>query len=217
LLLSTSFQLVYIKTKMPVIEDGVKLDFKDVLVRPKRSSIASRSMVKLERTFTFPNSKQTITCVPIIAANMDTIANFKVAEVLAGRKVLTAVHKHYSVDEWAEWGNGRGKDILQYIAVSCGILDKDIEKTGQILTALPGVKMICLDVANGYSEAFVKAIRKVGHCGRSIPSWLETWSQRKWLKSSFSVELTLSRLALVLAVCVQHGSRQALVTHSCPQ
>jgi len=146
---------------MPVVEDGVKLDFKDVLIRPKRSSIASRSMVNLERTFTFPCSKQTISCVPIIAANMDTIANFKVAEVLASRKVLTAVHKHYTVEEWVEWGNGRGKDIIQYIAVSCGILEKDIEKTGQILTALPGVKMICLDVANGYSEAFVKAIRKL--------------------------------------------------------
>jgi len=146
---------------MPVIEDGVKLDFKDVLIRPKRSSIASRSMVNLERTFTFPNSKQSLSCVPIIAANMDTIATFQVAEKLASRKVLTAIHKHYTVEEWAEWGKGRGKDILQYIAVSCGILQKDIDKTAQILAAVPGVKMICLDVANGYSEAFVKAIRKV--------------------------------------------------------
>jgi len=70
------------------------LDYKDVLIRPKRSSIASRSMVSLDRAFNFPNSKQSMTCVPLVAANMDTVGTFEVAAVLAQRKVVTAIHKH---------------------------------------------------------------------------------------------------------------------------
>jgi len=146
---------------MPIVETEVKLDFKDVLIRPKRSSLASRSAVSVERTFTFPNSKQTWTGVPIIAANMDTVGTFEVAEVLAKRKCMTAIHKHYTIDDWKTWASGSGKDCLQFVAVSCGILGKDMDKLKQILTAVPEVKMICVDVANGYSEAFVQCIRNV--------------------------------------------------------
>merc|ERR1712070_369057 len=145
----------------PIVETEVKLDFKDVLIRPKRSFLASRSQVSIERKFTFTNSKQTWTGVPLIAANMDTVGTFEVAEVLAKRKCVTAVHKHYTLDEWKAWSTGSGKEALPYVAVSCGILEKDMEKLKQILTALPEVKMICVDVANGYSEAFVKCIRDV--------------------------------------------------------
>jgi GMP reductase len=55
---------------MPRIDNDVKLDFKDVLIRPKRSTIKSRSMVSLERTYIFRNSKKTWTGVPVMAANM---------------------------------------------------------------------------------------------------------------------------------------------------
>jgi GMP reductase len=146
---------------MPIVETEVKLDFKDVLIRPKRSSLASRSQVSVERTFTFGNSKQTWTGVPIIAANMDTVGTFEVAEVLAKKKCMTAMHKHYSVDEWKAWATGSGKEALPYVAASCGILERDMEKLKEILTAIPEVRMICIDVANGYSEAFVQCIRAV--------------------------------------------------------
>merc|ERR1719197_673555 len=107
---------------MPHIEQEVKLDFKDVLIRPKRSSITSRKQVSLERSFTFKNSKQQWTGVPIIAANMDTVGTFEVASVLAQRKVITTIHKHYSVDEWLAFAEGKGRDILPYVAVSVGVL-----------------------------------------------------------------------------------------------
>lgn len=145
---------------MPIVETEVKLDFKDVLIRPKRSSLASRSQVSLERTYTFTNSKQTWTGVPLIAANMDTIGTFEVAEVLAKRKCITAVHKHYTVEEWQKWAEGSGKECLPYVAVSVGILAKDMDKLERITKAVPGIKMICIDVANGYSEAFVTCIRE---------------------------------------------------------
>jgi len=148
-------------TAMPVVETEVKLDFKDVLIRPKRSSLASRSQVTVERTFTFPNSKQTWTGTPIIAANMDVVGTFEVAEVLAKRKCMTAMQKHYSVDEWKAWAAGSGKEALPYVAVSCGIMQKDMDKLKEVLAAIPEVRMICVDVANGYSEIFVQCIRNV--------------------------------------------------------
>merc|ERR1712070_455873 len=126
----------------PIVETEVKLDFKDVLIRPKRSFLASRSQVSIERKFTFPNSKQTWTGVPIIAANMDTVGTFEVAEELGKRKVMTAVHKHYTVEEWKAWAAGKGKETLPYVAVSCGILEKDMQKLKDILTAIPEVKFI---------------------------------------------------------------------------
>jgi len=146
---------------MPFVDTEVKLDFKDVLIRPKRSFIASRSQVSLDRTFTFPNSKQEWSGVPLIAANMDTIGTFSVAEVLAKRKCITAIHKHYTIAEWKAWAAGKGHDILKYVAVSTGILQKDIDKLADLLKEVPEVKMICIDVANGYSEAFVQCIRDV--------------------------------------------------------
>jgi len=145
---------------MPHVEAEVKLDFKDVLIRPKRSSLSSRQQVSVERSFTFTNSKQTWTGVPIIAANMDTIGTFEVAEVLAKRKIICAVHKHYTKSDWMSFASGRGKDIMQYVAISTGILAKDMEKLADILKEIPAIQMICIDVANGYSEAFVACIRE---------------------------------------------------------
>lgn len=85
---------------MPSIEDDTKLDFKDVLIRPKRSFLSSRSEVSLERSFEFKHSKKVWQGVPIIAANMDTIGTFEMAVELGRRKMIVCVHKHYSVEEW---------------------------------------------------------------------------------------------------------------------
>lgn len=146
---------------MPHLETEMKLDFKDVLIRPKRSALSSRAQVSIEREFIFPNSKQVWSGTPIIAANMDTVGTFEVAEVLAKRKCITAIHKHYSVEQWKNWAEGPGKEILGFVAVSTGILEKDMEKLAQIIKAVPGINMVCIDVANGYSEAFVQCIREV--------------------------------------------------------
>lgn len=68
---------------MPHIDNDVKLDFKDVLLRPKRSTLKSRVEVDLNRSFKFRNSKASFNGVPIIAANMDTVGTFEMAEVMA--------------------------------------------------------------------------------------------------------------------------------------
>jgi len=142
---------------MVLIEQELKLDFKDVLIRPKRTTLSSRSQVSLEREFTFKHSKQTWRGVPIIAANMDTTGTFEVAKVMAGHKCLTTIHKHYSVEEWRKFGEDH-KDVIPYVGVSSGILPKDMDKLEEILQAVPDIGMICIDVANGYSESFVQRI-----------------------------------------------------------
>uniref|UniRef100_A0A2K5C770 GMP reductase n=1 Tax=Aotus nancymaae TaxID=37293 RepID=A0A2K5C770_AOTNA len=97
---------------MPHIDNDVKLDFKDVLLRPKRSTLKSRSEVDLTRSFSFRNSKQTYTGVPIIAANMDTVGTFEMAKVLCKFSLFTAVHKHYSLDQWQEFAS-QNPDCLE--------------------------------------------------------------------------------------------------------
>ncbi|MEJ2491211.1 MAG: GMP reductase [Desulfuromonadales bacterium] len=144
------------------VETDIKLGFKDVLIRPKRSTLKSRSLVELERTFTFLHSRWQWQGVPIIAANMDTVGTFAVAEVLAGHRMLCAVHKHYSLAEWQDFiARQSDDDIFSRIMVSTGVMDEDFEKTRQILTQHPELQFICIDVANGYAESFVDFISRV--------------------------------------------------------
>lgn len=142
------------------IEEDLKLGFKDVLIRPKRSTLKSRSDVELERQFTFKHSGQTWSGVPIIAANMDTVGTFEMAQALAGFDILTAVHKHYTVEEWAAFINTASADVLKHVMVSTGTSDADFEKTVQILALNPALNFVCIDVANGYSEHFVQFVAK---------------------------------------------------------
>uniref|UniRef100_A0AAQ5Z2W2 GMP reductase n=1 Tax=Amphiprion ocellaris TaxID=80972 RepID=A0AAQ5Z2W2_AMPOC len=145
---------------MPRVDADLKLDFKDVLFRPKRSSLKSRSEVDLQRTFTFRNSKQTYTGIPIIAANMDTTGTFEMAQVLSKHTLFTAIHKHYSVEDWKNFAASH-PECLEHVAASSGSGNADLEKLCAILEAVPPLKYICLDVANGYSEYFVEFVKTV--------------------------------------------------------
>ncbi|KAG8457334.1 hypothetical protein KFE25_014063 [Diacronema lutheri] len=142
------------------IETDVKLDFKDVLIRPKRSTLRSRSEVELARTFHFKHSKQQLTCVPLMVANMDTVGTFEMAKCFGAHKCMVAIHKHYTVDEWAAFARD-SPEALAYVAVSAGTSRADLDKVDAVLNACPDVRMICLDVANGYSEFFVHTVREV--------------------------------------------------------
>jgi len=145
---------------MPNIVDDVKLDFKDVLLRPKRSKIRSRADVDLVREFKFHNSKQVHHGVPIIASNMDTVGTFEMAKALGQHKCYTCIHKYYSIDEWRQFA-ASNKEVMPYVAASSGTAEGDFERLCDILENVPDVKFICLDVANGYSEFFVDYVKKV--------------------------------------------------------
>ncbi|XP_046386671.1 GMP reductase 2-like [Ischnura elegans] len=145
---------------MPNILNDVKLDFKDVLLRPKRSTLRSRADVNLNRQITFKNSMQAYNGVPIIASNMDTIGTFEMAITLAKHGLFTTIHKYYSIDEWKSFA-ANNPDCLKYVAASSGTGQGDFERLSQILTEIPEVTVACLDVANGYSQVFVDYVRKV--------------------------------------------------------
>ncbi len=143
------------------IEEDLKLGFKDVLFRPKRSTLNSRAQVQLERDFTFRHARCQWHGIPIIAANMDTVGTFAMAEVLARFEVMTAIHKHYSLADWAQFVASHEANVLQQVLVSSGTSDADFDKLKSILALSPHLRFICIDVANGYAEHFVAFVSKV--------------------------------------------------------
>lgn len=141
------------------IEQDFKLGFKDVMIRPKRSTLKSRSQVNLERSFTFLNSNLEWSGIPIMAANMDTVGTFEMALALAKHNIFTTIHKHYTLSEWHTFLAKAPNKIEDYIAISTGTGKQDSEKLGDIFKAHPELKFICIDVANGYSEHFVNFVK----------------------------------------------------------
>jgi GMP reductase len=142
------------------IETELKLGFKDVMIRPKRSTLKSRSQVSLDREYKFLHSSSTWSGVPIMGANMDTVGTFEMALALAKENLFTAIHKHYSLKEWGEFMKNAPENIQNYIAVSSGTGKNDFKKIGEIFEQSPQLKFICIDVANGYSEHFVSFLKK---------------------------------------------------------
>ena len=143
------------------LETDIKLDFHNVLIRPKRTTLSSRSQVNLEREFKFPNTKTTWNGVPIIAANMDTTGTFEVYQTLSKYKTITALNKHYSLEDYLAYSKSNTLDP-NYFMVSTGISTRDFERLSMILSKIE-CKFICIDVANGYMEAlvdFCKNVRK---------------------------------------------------------
>ena len=150
---------------MPRIETDIKLDFKDVLIRPKRSTLKSRSQVDVTRTFHFRNAKDmSWTGVPIIAANMDTVGTFEMAVEMAKFGMIIGIHKHYTTDDWADFAKAH-PDVLSHVAVSAGTSEHDLQRVFEVCHAHPTVRFICLDIANGYSEHFLEVVKRVrtGH------------------------------------------------------
>lgn len=142
------------------IESDLKLGFKDVMIRPKRSTLKSRSQVSLQREFKFLHANNDWQGIPIIAANMDTVGTFEIAVALAKNKLITAIHKHYSITDWNVFMANAPKGIGNHIAISTGIKPKDVEKLAKILDLNPTIKFICIDVANGYSERFANFVKQ---------------------------------------------------------
>ena len=144
---------------MNKIEIGTKLDFSNVLIRPKRSTINSRSEVSLEREITFRVSKQKWKGVPIISANMDTTGTFEVYNCLKKHKIVTAFHKFYKLEDFQNMNNL----YENYFAISTGISNDDYNNLTNIVDNKFGgpIKFICIDIANGYIKNLVEFCKKV--------------------------------------------------------
>jgi len=144
---------------MNKIESGEKLDFNNVLIRPKRSTINSRSKISLEREFKFKHSNRSWKGTPIISANMDTTGTFNVYNELKNHKIITALHKFYKLQDYQDFASNNKLDE-NFFMVSSGISDSDFENLKEILNNI-SVKWICIDIANGYINNFVKYCKKI--------------------------------------------------------
>ncbi len=147
------------------INYDAKLNFEDVLLQPKRSTLSSRKDVDMTRNFTFRNSGKQMNFLPVFASNMDGVGTFSMAKVLQEYKMMTVITKTTTIDEWRKAvGNGVR---LQSVSVCTGtnvMWDKDAQdwKTMQdVLKSFPDVKMITIDVANAYHQNMVDFIKKV--------------------------------------------------------
>lgn len=151
-----------------IIED-IKLDFKDVLLMPKRSEIDSRSKVTLHRRYTFKHGKKSYTGVPIIAANMDHTGTFEMATTLSKEGLSTALHKFYTEDQLVQYFASLFKDANSWgpVFYSMGITPEDRQKFSNVWTRLGRDQLdqqphyVCIDVANGYSRKFVSFVEQL--------------------------------------------------------
>lgn len=133
------------------IENEIKLDYSDVLIRPKRSRLTSRAEVRITREFKFPHSPLTWTGVPVVAANMDTTGTVEMANALSEMSAITCLHKYMTKEELSRLTN------RDFVALSCGL---DNPSRNCVDGAMgDGYKFICLDVANGYSERFIDLVK----------------------------------------------------------
>jgi GMP reductase len=147
------------------IEPDIKLDFSDVLIRPKRTVINSRSVVDLTREFKFKNGLAW-KGIPIMASNMDTIGTFDVLDVLSRNDMLTCLTKFYSKDNFIENANKYNPNVYNSI-ISTGIGDKDLNKLCEILEwkdklhVKNNLTWVCVDIANGYISKIIDFCNKV--------------------------------------------------------
>jgi len=142
------------------IEEDLKLDYSDVLFRPKRSTLSSRKDVNLKRTYKFKYSNNEWSGIPIIAANMDGVGELGIAEKLSEHGMITCLTKQHDINKIKKYK--KIKSIYQNIALSIGTKKGDFERLDQVLKEYSFFKFICIDVANGYSEhfsGFLKSIR----------------------------------------------------------
>lgn len=143
------------------IEEEIKLDFKDVLIRPKRSTLASRREVDIRRKLRCRWSGEELDGVPIIAANMDGVGTMAMARAFkaTGNDLTVALHKHYPLEALFKFYETEGSRHVWY---SLGVSDRDVEKLEAFLKKMPkAIDKVCIDVANGYSEPFVEFVKKM--------------------------------------------------------
>lgn len=142
------------------IEEDVKLDFKDVLIRPKRSTLASRSEVDISREYDFRWASKNYKGIPIVGANMDGVGTTQMAEKFAerGEGMTVALIKHYDLDTLEKFFKSKASANAWY---SMGVADQDVEKLEAFIKKCGTPEKLCIDVANGYSEPFVEFVKRM--------------------------------------------------------
>ena len=143
------------------IETTPLLDYNNVLIRPKRSTLTSRFDVNMNRMYTFKHSQKDWIGVPIMASNMDTVGTFEMAKALHEFDMVTCIAKHYNTN-LSHWQGAVLPDraYTNSICVMGGISDEDIDNIEKIYYRYH-TPFVGLDVANGYTIKFVDSVKKL--------------------------------------------------------
>ena len=141
------------------IEEDIKLDYADVLFRPKRSTLSSRKDVELQRTYKFKYSNHQWSGIPIIAANMDGVGEIEVAKNLAKFEIMTCLTKQHDLKTIKR--NASVKGIHPHLILSTGTSNEDYKRLNEIMKECSFFEFICIDIANGYSDHFSKFVGSV--------------------------------------------------------
>jgi GMP reductase len=138
------------------IDNDPKLDFDDVLIRPKRSEAPSRSAIILEREHRFLNSGATWKGIPIVASNMDTVGTMAMAKSL-GPEMMVCLHKYYSDESLIDFFQNDHRTSTFF---TLGIKDDEFEKLRRVKDKAD-VRFACVDAANGYTRFFVERVKRI--------------------------------------------------------
>jgi IMP dehydrogenase/GMP reductase len=145
------------------IEEDIKLDFKDVLIKPKRSQVCSRAQINLIRTHTTMHTKNKLTGIPLIASNMDATGTFAMAKALNELGIYTCLHKHYPVDKLVDFYENC--NYRRHLFYTMGVTNDDFEKLKvfqrELSSRVINLDNICIDVSNGYSQYFLDRVKRV--------------------------------------------------------
>ena len=147
---------------MQIIND-IQLDYCDVMIKPKRSTLNSRSEPDIYRTYKMKHTNRLLYGNGLMVANMATTGTFAMAEVFAKNLMFTCLHKHYSFEEIKGFFEKHKNEKIEfkmsnencivyfndYVFISTGIKDGDYEKICKVLD-LGYCKNLCIDIANGY-------------------------------------------------------------------
>lgn len=155
---------------MNIIYEG--LTFDDVLLVPLKSSIASRKNIDVSTMLT----KKIALNVPILSAPMDTVTESSLCIALGRCGGLGIIHRFLNIeDQCKEVLKVKEASIENRVAINgyVPLLDSDkrlmcsaavgLKDTLQRIEALLKVNcdVICMDIANGHSDAMVAALRSI--------------------------------------------------------
>lgn len=140
---------------MSKVEEGVYLDFDDVLIKPRVSQVESRQEVELTRTF-FGDWNP----IPLMSANMDTVTDTVMAYAMAKNNWIAVMHKYVDRPDIQELFDKMEKEGIDFrnVFLSRGTSQHDKDKLQDRLDAEPRIRSVCIDIANGYRESVFEYI-----------------------------------------------------------
>lgn len=156
---------------MTSIIDETQLDFQDVLIKAKRSTIASRKDADIQREYKFKvgtSSDESIFVkgTGIFNANMGTTGTFAVAKEMLKQGLFATLHKHYTLEELIKFFNNdlvelatintleehiSYQDLVRRCFISIGLRQTDFDKLLALSKEFIDLDLsICIDVPNAY-------------------------------------------------------------------